>query len=647
MVGIEMSVAASGILADFNAARFVSPAGVHLERTLRRLGDQACEPGLVGLAIALTARALEQGSACLPLTQPADLPALLTGNDQDDPDVEQTRAKLVWPQTDQWLAELAASPLVELGDERQQTAKPLRLVDGQLYFERVWRQQEQLAEALTSRITLPPPAIGETSLQAALNRVFPAEPSDAGQQRQRLAVESALRHATSVIAGGPGTGKTTSVQRLLAVLDEISSSPQRVALAALSGKAAARMKEAVEDSKHGLSVAELSNIRLEAASTLHRLLGSRGRIGFEFGPHNPLPHDWVIVDEVSMISLPMMVQLLSALRPTTRLVLLGDPEQLSSIEVGAVLSDIVAADLPASYSGNGSAGGLNSLVTRLDFNYRFAEHPGLVQLADAVKTGDVDQLEQVLAAGSPEIEFVDVDPAQIELGQLPELNADLVSSGTEMLRAARAGDGAAALAALSAHRLLCANARGPYGVSFWTQQVERALLSQVPSWGRRSGTDEETWNPLWYPGRPLLNTANSNELGIFNGDTGVLIEADGALTAVIGTAEHHRRINPYLLENVDTMHALTIHKSQGSQYRAVTIVLPPAGSKILTRELLYTAITRAMDRVRIIGTLDSLQVATSTPALRASGLAARLHQGLALGVRQVPSEPGSDDPVRD
>jgi len=682
MAGIEKSIAASGILADFNAAGYISPAGIHLERTLRRLGGEGTDPGLVGLAIALTARALEHGSACLPVSAKSDLPTLLAAADVDDPEVERLRATLSWPSADQWLTALSNSPLIALGDDEVRTSRPLRLVDEKLYFERVWQQQEDLAHALTARLKLPVQSVDEVALNASLERIFPADLEDPGQARQRLAVESALLHSTSVIAGGPGTGKTTSVQRLLAVLDDVSSGPQRVALAALSGKAAARMREALDDPRHGISVAALQHVRLEQASTLHRLLGSRGRIGFEHDATNPLPHDWVIVDEVSMISLPMMVQLLSALRPTTRLVLLGDPDQLSSIEVGAVLSDIVAAQLPASMDYQPLAGadhstGLDqadvaafatfsrtaraatgdapsaheslasavalssraghryatqlplsaqpaSLVTTLEFNYRFADHPGLVQLAHAVKFGDLAAVESVLADPSPEIEFIAADPARLDLTQLPELRADLIACGEQMLTAALTGDAEAALAALGTHRLLCANARGPYGVSFWTQQVERALAEQVEGWGRRAGGAAEPWNPLWYPGRPLLITANSAELGIFNGDTGVLIEQDDSLVAVIGTSEHHRSISPYLLENIDTMHALTIHKSQGSQYRTVTIVLPPAGSKILTRELLYTGITRAMDKVRIIGTVEAVKAATMTPALRASGLSERL-----------------------
>ncbi|MCB0942011.1 MAG: exodeoxyribonuclease V subunit alpha [Mycobacterium sp.] len=559
---------ATGRLRAFNDAGVLEAADVLVAQRLTTLAGEPNE--VVALAVAFVARAVRAGSVCVDITSL-----------QDHIDVPE----LDWPAPRGWLEAVGASPL--LG------APPvLHLDEGLLYFDRYWLEECQVARDVLA-LAAAPRAGGLPDIA----RLFPA-----GFEEQRQGADVALSRGLTVLTGGPGTGKTTTVARLLALLAEqaeLDGKPKlRIALAAPTGKAAARLQEAVQLEVDQLAAVDRERLQGLRATTMHRLLGSKPDTSsrFRHNRENRLPHDVIVVDETSMVSLTMMARLLEAVRPDSRLLLVGDPDQLASVEAGAVLADLV----------DGLAVVPDSPVARLVTPHRFGESIGA--LAQAIRDDDADRALQVLAAGGDHIEWVDSEePANC-------LRKVLVPRALELRRAAVLGDGRVALATLDEHRLLCAHRRGPYGIAYWNRQVERWLAEE---------TDIPLWS-TWYVGRPILVTANDYGLKLYNGDTGVTLMRDGTLRAVVAGSEGPVEFATSRLADVETMHAMTIHKSQGSQATEVTVLLPPEDSRLLTRELLYTAVTRAREKVRVIGTAEQLRAAVGRRAVRATGLARRL-----------------------
>ena len=545
------------------------PADVHVARRLTTMAKETDES--VALAVAIAVRALRGGSVCVDLRSIAD--------QLETPD-------LPWPSPDAWLTAVQASPLV--------TETPvLRLLGDLLYLDRYWLEEQQVCDDVLTFLssTLP----GEVP---SLERLFPD-----GWEEQRAAAEIALTQSLTVLTGGPGTGKTTTVARLLALLAEQASlsgrPPLRIALAAPTGKAAARLLEAVQLEVDKLDAVDRDRLPALNASTLHRLLQRRPGNSSRYRHHreNRLPHDVIVVDETSMVSLTMMARLLEALRPDSRLLLVGDPDQLASVEAGAVLADMV--------DGLGERSDVR--IAALQTSHRFGESIGA--LASAIRTGDVDDAIELLRTGGDHIEWLDSDNLTEPLRQV------LLPHALRLREASILGDVKAALATLDEHRLLCAHRRGPYGVRFWNHQVERWLTD---------ATGEPLWTQ-WYAGRPVLVTANDYGLGLYNGDTGVTVVRGDGLRAVVAAGNEPLEFATGRLADVETMHAMTIHKSQGSQADEVTVLMPPEDSRLLTRELFYTAVTRAKKKVRVIGSEDSVRAAVQRRAVRASGLAQRLH----------------------
>lgn len=567
-----------GVLGAFNQADVLSAADVRI--ALRICGLVGEQSDNVRLALALTVRAARHGSTCVELAEQAqELGA-------EVPD-------LPWPDAATWHAEVAASRLVD-------AAVPVLRVEGQLvYLDRYFELESDLCRDLVERGQHAPPAPDETLLAADLTRLFPGE----GYAEQRAAAEGAARRWTTVLTGGPGTGKTTALARLLAVLASQATAagapPLRVALAAPTGKAAARMKEAVAAvaDDDGFTPDERAWLKGLTASTMHRLLGVRPDNGTRFRQdrQHRLGHDVVVVDESSMVSLTLMARLVEAVRPDSRLILVGDPDQLASIEAGTVLRDLVG----------GWGSGPTSPVAHLAAGHRFGSEIG--ELAAAVRDGDADAAIEVLRAGHANVRLVPDD-------QLTTTLRDLVlPDARAMSEAAAAGDAERALSLLGSHRLLCAHREGPYGAQTWNDQVERWL-------------DEDaghTLNRPWYAGRPVLITENDRGLRLYNGDTGVTVPA-GEGVAVVIAEEARRRFAPSRLGTVQTAYAMTVHRSQGSQFDRVTVLLPGDESRLLSRELLYTALTRAETSVTLVGTEEAVRSAIATRVLRASGLADRL-----------------------
>lgn len=557
---MTVAIGTSGLLHTFNEAGVLEFSDVHVAQRICELGNEPDER--VALAIALAVRALRAGSVCVDLsaiagTVDADLPAAV-------------RASTL----------LHAPRVLHLYDDRL------------LYLDRYWLEEKQVCDDLVGLLGSKP-AVEVPPLE----RLFPA-----GFEEQREAAEIALSQAVTVLTGGPGTGKTTTVARLLALVAEqaelAGAARPRIALAAPTGKAAARLQEAVAHEVARLDAADRTRLGALQAMTLHRLLGSRPDTSsrFRHDRGNRLPHDVIVVDETSMVSLTMMARLLEAVRPDARLVLVGDADQLASVEAGAVLADLV----------DGLSARHDVRVAALRTSHRFGETIGA--LADAIRLGDAERALTVLRSGDEHIEFIeDDDPTD-------RLRSILTPHALRLRQAALLGAVDEALAALDAHRLLCAHRRGPFGVRQWNRHVQTWLSEEsgLPPWSE------------WYAGRPLLVTANNYGLKVYNGDTGVVVEGPDGLRAVIASSAGPLEFSPSRLSDVETMHAMTIHKSQGSQTEEVTVLLPSEDSRLLTRELFYTAVTRAERKVRVVGSEASVRTAIERRALRASGLAQRL-----------------------
>jgi exodeoxyribonuclease V alpha subunit len=604
---VRRALRASGLLRAFNEAGVLSAADVHVALRLGRLAGEAGEDVL--LAAALAVRAPRLASVCVDL---ATAPTTVASDVEAPVDLQ----ALPWPGERSWLAALAASPLVAAGDESADE-RPLRLVGSTLYLDRYWREERQVAADLIARGASLAPDIDESLLELGLSRLFDED----GDALQRRAVETALRRRLAVIAGGPGTGKTTTITRVLLVLDEQAAGRGArapvVALAAPTGKAAARLQEAVHEQALALPIDAGEKARLLAlrASTLHRLLGWRPDSGsrFRHDRTNQLPHDVVVVDETSMVSLSLMARLVEAVRGGARLVLAGDPQQLASVEAGAVLSDVVGpADQPQP-----PPGPLRESIVVLRRGYRFSG--GIATLAEAILSGDEAAAIEVLRTGAGGVRWIEADIAEVAgREELAPVREAAVAAGRTLVEAGRAGDGRAGLDALATFRVLCAHRRGPYGARTWNATVEAWLGSGVAGFGADA----------WYAGRPLLMNENDYTLRLYNGDTGVVVaRVDGTPTAVFEREGGIVEISPTRLGDVQTVYAMTVHRSQGSQLDEVAVLLPDPSSPILTRELLYTAVTRARTRVTVCATEEALRAGIARRAARASGLRARLWPG--------------------
>ena len=611
---------ASGLLSVFNEAGILNAADVHTAKTVCRIGHEAGET--VRLALALTVRALRNGSVCIDLHTVRN-----TAFDETEAAID--LAALPWPDPEEWFAAIQASPLVADGVD-QPNGRPLRLADGLLYLERYWQQEELVRLQLQRRFAAPVPEIDQARLSAAMHRLFDHEGLAPGEaDRQQLAAAVSALGSVTVLAGGPGTGKTTTVARLLALLRDQPGPALRVALTAPTGKAAARLEEAVRAAAAQLEPEDRARLGDLTASTLHRLLGwlPSNRSRFRHDASNHLPHDVVIVDEMSMVSLTMMARLLEAVRPSARLILVGDSDQLSSVEAGAVLADIARAPgVPDADLGRrlvqlgliterepAPAHG----VVQLTHTWRFGG--GIDALARAIRSADADTAIDVLRSGASDVHFSEVDlesaATEASAAALAGMAAQVREAGIAMLDAARSGDDAGALAALDRHRLLCGHQRGPYGVRRWGLEVERWLIEAIPGYAE----DGE-----WYVGRPLLVTANDYEMSLYNGDTGVIVQTPDGVRAAFARGAAAKLYPPVRLDAIQTVHAMTVHRAQGSQFDTVSFVVPPPDSPLLTRELLYTAVTRARRHVNLIGTEEAIRRAVLRPANRASGLRHRL-----------------------
>jgi exodeoxyribonuclease V alpha subunit len=480
---------------------------------------------------------------------------------------------------------------------------PLVVLDVRfLYFRRLAAAERRVAQALrTSRTTVleAPAGLTGTVVEAALERIR-GELASVGQTSPELerVVATMLTRSISFITGGPGTGKTWIVTQALRALDAALTSrssagtPFSFVVAAPTGKAARRVAESISAAMGGEPFTALVR-DVDREGSLHHVLGVRPD---RLNSAQPLTHDLVIVDEASMADLPMIDLLIrtaqaNAERPC-HIVFIGDPRQLASVNVGAVLADAVNPDA-----------GIEELVTRLGVAHRFGGER-LVDLARAIDGGDGETVAVLLSADDGELRHVDD-------ADTPHLVDQVVRHASRLATLAANGDVTAALATLRELTVLCANREGPGSVAWWNARVRAEVLQEFPPVrGERFGV-----------GEPILVTRNQRSLGLNNGDVGVVIESDGERVVVFDAARHH---SLGAIGYAETAWAMTIHKSQGSEYDHVIVVLPRRQSPLLTRELFYTGVTRAKSGVTVVGQLDTVREAIGREIDRVSGLTYRL-----------------------
>lgn len=584
-------VHAHGLLAEFNEAGVLAPVDVASAQAVSRLLGETDEA--VTLAAALAVRGTRFGHVCV------RVPTLRESVVVDGREAELVEA-LPWPEPDEWLERLRSSPLVGDGSGEH----PLVLSDDRLYLERYWRYEQQVAGLIRDRL-----GRDETPLAPATEETLCRLLAEDGETTQFRAARVALASKLAVIAGGPGTGKTYAVGAMLVALAAAGAETfPLVGLCAPTGKAAARLGQAITELARDVGDPAISAILEQVTpQTIHRLLGwAWGRSRFRHDGSNRLPHDIVIVDEMSMVSLPLAARLLAALRDDATLVIVGDPFQLESIEAGTVLADIVgpAADRPAADTA------IAGKVTVLDRVYRFEEDSSIADFADAVRRGDPDDAIERLADGGDRLRWV----RSPEDPEFAAMWREVTSQRSRLVDLANAGDVDGAIQALTEVAVVCATKRGPNGVSQWSRSIELALDERYP--GLR-------WDTEWYPGRPVMITRNDYNLDLYNGDIGVAVATVDGLRAVFERGEVRTFPLSHLPEH-QTVHAMTIHKSQGSQFDQVVVVLPDEESRLLTRELLYTAVTRARRRVWVVSPENVVRRAVSRSVQRASGLAGLL-----------------------
>lgn len=637
---------------------------------------------LLLLATALTSYQLGRGHVCLDLQATLDDSAfslsLPPEGDHADGAVIRPAAVLDDLSLQEWLAALAHPTLVGHGEGNS----PLVLIGQRLYLRRYWQYEQNVRAAIEQRLTRSAlHTLPAQTLQAPLTALFPAVNS-ATVNWQKLACALAAVNAFSIITGGPGTGKTTTVVRLLALLQTLAlkdtGQPLRIRLAAPTGKAAARLNESIAGAVSKLDLSGLGNgndvresINTEVV-TLHRLLGSRPDTRhFRHHPGNPLMLDVLVVDEASMVDLEMMAALLAALPDHARLILLGDKDQLASVEAGALLSELCqrAAGghyLPQTRDWLQSATGeqipdtlvdpqgtaMDQAVVMLRHSYRFDAQSGIGQLAEAVNDGDVNALKQVWKHGYADLAQLTLsadDDSELRnwvvKGSAAQFPAAAKREGTEppvgyqhylnvMIRERPADDeppeafnrwATKVLLAYSQFQLLCALRGGRWGVEGLNQRIAEILYKE--------GLLKASVG--WYPGRPVLVTRNDYSQRLMNGDIGITLEiphrlADGSVVPVLRVAflagdgtQDIRWVMPGRLQSVETVFAMTVHKSQGSEFTHTALLLPENLSPILTRELIYTGITRARHWFSLgcAGGVNAvLPEAVKRRVLRASGL---------------------------
>jgi exodeoxyribonuclease V alpha subunit len=547
---------------------------------------------------------------------------------------------IVCPSIEAWRSKLDASSVVgQPGDKF-----PLILDDkDRLYLYRYWEHEKKIADFMLDRIPQETAGIDFTLLKDGLKRLFP-ENSRNGINWQRVATLTALLKKICIISGGPGTGKTFVVAKILALfIEQFQHTGFKVLLAAPTGKAAARLAESIQKAKPHLNCrGAIKDAIPQEALTIHRMLKLTKRSPhYDVNRENLLPSDAVIIDEASMVDVALMAKLVEALPPAAKLVLIGDKDQLASVEAGAVLGDICDRHAIHGFSLSHcqkiqeltgetvrpaidyrkSEPGLHDCIINLIGSHRFGQRSDIGELSVSVNQGDSHKAVKLLTNGrKPNIRFASIQ----SLDYFYRLIRHEVSTGYAAYLQAK--DPRQALMLFDQFKVLCALRVGPYGVNNVNRLIEHILIQKDLI--RRNGGHD---NP-WYPGRPVLITRNDYNLGLFNGDIGVTLpdpnsDPNDVYVFFPAAAGLPRRFSPYVLPAHETVYAMTVHKSQGSEFENVLLILPDRDSPILTRELIYTAITRTRKYIKVLGDEMILKSSISRKIERKSGLRDALWEG--------------------
>lgn len=476
------------------------------------------------------------------------------------------------------------SPIIVPVEQALQHIAPLVLEDKRLYLYRYWWDEYRLAQAIKQLNRHIPSTLADADLQQLSVGTHP---------QQAQAIKVALQSGFTLITGGPGTGKTFTLVRILIALLQ-QNSQLTVALAAPTGKAAARMQEALRQSLAQLPVAQqLLKALPQTAFTLHRLLGMGHGTQPKFNAQQPLPYDLIIVDEASMIDLRMASQLVTAINPQARLILLGDANQLAAVEAGAVLAELNKAQT------------LKNSRVHLTQSQRFGGQIG--QLAEAVCRGDTLTVTQLIEQSSDELNYAPLEQVESLAKKLfigYQAFAQALKSKTDIVDLLKLFDD---------FRVLCAVREGSYGVNALNQRLSLLLQKEL--------AQNEDPLAVWYHGRPVMVTQNDYSLDVFNGDIGITLEEeDGFYVYFPARDTPTKRVSAARLAHSETALALTIHKSQGSEFKQVAVVLPKEELPILTRQLLYTGITRAKKQIQLWALKPILLKTIEQETKRASGL---------------------------
>ena len=596
--------------------QFLSELDYRFARFIGRL-DGSNDPLLL-LAASLVSRYRGEGHICIDLAELAGKPT----------EFEESEA-LTCPPLKAWLKTLEKSPVVG----RPGDIKPLILDGVRLYLFRYWNYETRLAHALKNMANARIETFDEPQLKKSFDRIFPRIDGDGKKETdwQKVAVFSSLRNRLCIISGGPGTGKTFTVAKILALIIEQSGNDTlNIALTAPTGKAAARLQEAIKEAKATLNCSEAVKAAIpEEASTLHRLLKTIPYSPyFRFSEDNPLPYDVVVIDEASMVDLALFSKLTQALRPQSRLILLGDKDQLASVEAGSVLGDICDTgnvhrfseafiDVCRRVTGENftenhsfpTSENISDCIVQLTRSYRFDETSGIHAVSRAVNAGEADNTLDFIKKGTyGDIHWRNL-PRPDELIRYLE---DWITGRYDVYL--KAADPVEAFDLFSRSRILCALREGPYGIHNLNILIERIM--QKKGLIERSGR--------WYPGRPVMITRNDYNLRLFNGDIGIAMQtqgSDGELRVFFsGTEGSLRSFPPLRLPDHETVYAMTVHKSQGSEFDEILFVTPDRDTRVMTRELIYTAITRAREKIQVWGKEDVFLTAIQRRIHRSSGL---------------------------
>ena len=624
-------------------------------------------PSTVLISTAILSQMEARGHTCLPLNLLVSQPNEVLAWPEAAQDELRTQWATLPPDLDDWLAALHASPLVRsITSEDTERGQPLVLcgTPGQplLYLRRYWLHEQQVARNVLA-CTTSLQAVDEGLVRQWLDRLFDppsasacaADSPMAVVDWQKAACAVAMRASLTIVTGGPGTGKTYTVARLLALLFATDRNPGhlRVALAAPTGKAAARLRQSIDTSLQELCTRLGADLdlatftqRIGAAKTLHALLGARPDTrAFRFNAHHLLDVDVLIVDEASMIHLEMMSALLQAMPPGARLILLGDKDQLASVEAGAVLGDlcrdaergdyspatahyiqrVAGQALPALYiSPQEQATALSQQTVMLRTSRRFGGK--IAQLASAVNSGNSVLAHQLISHDTTQVLYASFKPSVATVLDLAVhgrpggeacyadyLHCMNVRPKTLTDPGLHALWVKSILTAFDRFRILCAVHEGEWGTHNLNQGIGQALAAAHLLKPRGE----------WFAGRPVMVTRNDSELGVSNGDVGLALPGcqSAALRVYFLDGDSLRSVGVSRLAHVETAFAMTVHKSQGSEFLHTALVLPEGGAKILTRELVYTGITRARESFTLIeGQAGLLRQATEQKSQRASGL---------------------------